>query len=190
MNEKQNVGDKTEKPTPPAGFLEDLTDGRVKGDWKTRYDEDAQVEIHWERAYLLTLLAFALVIPLSVGIAVKYIHLSYPLLNLQRYFFSFWGGELGGILYTMKWFVHSIAKNTWNIDRRMWRILTPHLSGALAFVIILLVNCSIYKVADSTQLSIHKCYGFGFLVGYFSDNAIGKLNELAQVFFGGSLTRK
>jgi hypothetical protein len=179
-----------EKRNPTDGFLGDLTDGRKKGDWKTRYDLDAQKEIRWERNYLIFFLSCALLIPLAIGLSLKFAHLPYPLLNLQRYIYAFWGGELGGLIFAMKWLVHSIAKDTWNMDRRMWRTFTPHLSACLAFVVILLVNCEVFKLTDPKGMSIHKCYGIGFLVGYFSDNAIGKLTELAQVFFGSSLTRK
>ena len=47
-----------------------------------------------------------------------------------------------------------------------------------------------FNVAKPESLSIHKCYGIGFLVGYFSDNAIGKLTEIAQVLFGSTLSKR
>lgn len=190
MSNSQEIPDSGKSTT--NGFLSDLTDGREKGIWQSRYDEKAHVEIKWERAYIITLLALCFFVPLVFGIASHncFWNLSCGFINLKKYTFAWLGGTLGGTLFSLKWLVHSIAKNTWNIDRRMWRILTPHLSGALGFVIILLVNSEILKLADINQLTIHKCYGIGFLVGYFSDNAIGKLTEIAQVLFGSSVSKK
>jgi hypothetical protein len=190
MRDLQNEGESGEKSVQQTGFLGDLSDGRKNGDWSSRYDEEAQRHIHWEKRYLIVLLICALTVPLFLGIAFNLVNMPRPFLNSRHYIFSLWGGELGGTLFAMKWLVHSVAKNDWNLDRQIWRILTPHLSASLAFVIVLLINCGIFKLADPNGMSIYKCYGIGFLVGYFSDNAIGKLTELAQVFFGSSLTRK
>lgn len=187
--------DKNPKPLPPPGFLGDLTDGRPKGDWKSRYDEDCHKYILWEKKYLIVLLSACIVFPLLIGIAINDCiwGLSCGFGNLKIYAFAFFGGTLGGTLFAVKWLVHSIAKNTWNLDRRLWRIFTPLLSGSLAFVVILLISSDLFSAKSDTNtsaLTIHKAYGIGFLVGYFSDNAIGKLTEIAQVFFGSSLSQR
>ena len=174
-----------------SGFLGDLTDGRPKGNWRSRFEVEALKHIRWEQKYLLILLFISLLFPLIIGIisnewlagATKY-------QNLKKYSFALFGGTLGGTLFAMKWLVHSVAKDTWNYDRQLWRVFTPLLSGGLAFVIIILVNCQMFSVTKPENLSIHKCYGIGFLVGYFSDNAIGKLTEIAQVLFGSTLSKR
>lgn len=190
MSDTKDVKD--EKPQPPPGFLGDLTDGRPKGDWKSRYDDECHKHILWEKKYLVVLLFGCLVIPLLIGIAANdcFWGMTCGFENLKKYCFAFWGGTLGGTLYAVKWLVHSVAKNSWNLDRKLWRIFTPFLSGSLAFIVILLINSSLFKGNDFSSLNIHKSYGIGFLVGYFSDNAIGKLTEIAQVFFGSSLTQR
>jgi hypothetical protein len=174
-----------------SGFLGDLTDGRPKGNWKSRFEIDALKHIRWEQKYLLILLLICLLLPLIIGILSNEYLANAPTKyqNLKKYLFALFGGTLGGTLFAMKWLVHSVAKDTWNYDRQLWRVFTPLLSGGLAFVIIILVNCQMFDVTKPENLSIHKCYGIGFLVGYFSDNAIGKLTEIAQVLFGSSLSK-
>jgi len=88
---------------------------------------------------------------------------------------------LGGIVFACKWLYHTVARGTWNIDRRIWRVVSPILSGIVALIFVIIFSSGI--VSNVETYSIHKSCGIGFLVGYFSDNAIGKLSELANVFF-------
>jgi len=177
-----------------SGFAPfDLTDGRSVGNWKSRYtDAEAQHAIRWEKRYLLIIFGCSLILPvfLIVGLKIFHNYITIDLTVANKYFFAWAGGTLGGTMFTAKWLVHSIAKFNWNIDRQIWRVLTPHLSAALALIFIVLINSGMLNIADPKTLSIHKCYGIGFLVGYFSDNAIGKLTELAQVFFGSGISPK
>ena len=131
-----------------SGFLGDLTDGRPKGDWDSRYDEDARKHIKWEKKYLLILFFICLLLPLIVGIASNEWLVENPakFQNLKKYLFALFGGTLGGTLFAMKWLVHSVAKDTWNYDRQLWRVFTPLLSGGLAFVIIILINCQMFRI--------------------------------------------
>ena len=180
------------KESESNGFLSDLTDGRPKGIWSTRYPNDAQHHIHWEKKYLIVLFIVCISLPLLFGIITTELYESQPFKyqNLKKYFFSFFGGTLGGTLFAMKWLVHSVAKNSWNLDRQLWRILTPFLSGGLALIVIILINCQLFNVSKPENITIHKSYGIGFLVGYFSDNAIGKLTEIAQVLFGSTISKR
>lgn len=175
-----------------GGFLGDLTDGRPKGSWKSRFEIEALKHIRWEQKYLLILLLISLLAPLIIGIvSIEWLaNTPNKYQNLKKYLFALFGGTLGGTLFAMKWLVHSVAKDTWNYDRQIWRVFTPLLSGGLAFVIIILVNCQMFDLTKPANLSIHRCYGIGFLVGYFSDNAIGKLTEIAQVLFGSTLSKR
>lgn len=186
--------DEENKKSDAAGFAPfDLTDGREQGHWKSRYsDTDAQKEIRWERNYLIIIFCCSIVLSVVIGILLNAFseQLIFSTKSLGNYFFAWAGGTLGGTMFSAKWLIHTIAKNTWNIDRQIWRILTPHLSAALALVFIILMNSEMLNITTPNSLSIHKCFGIGFLVGYFSDNAIGKLTELAQVFFGSGLSHK
>ena len=170
----------------------DLTDGRKQGEWKSRYDEGALKSICWEKKYLIIIFSIYIVLPLIFGILFNLFseQTTISLVNIKKYFFAWCGGTLGGVMFSAKWLIHTIAKNTWNQDRQLWRILTPHLSAALALVFIILINSEMLNITKAENLTIHKCFGIGFLVGYFSDNAIGKLTELAQVVFGSGMSNK
>lgn len=179
---------------PPANqnnsFNSDLTDGREKGDWETRYnDEIAKQAIRWERKYLIILFVSVLVTSVFLGVffkgCISFLQIDCILTEFKIYCFAFLGGMLGGVVFSMKWLYHSVAKNTWNIDRRLWRILTPLLSSVVALIIVMLLNSDILKTSNSYG-SIYKSFAVGFLAGYFSDSAIGKLTEIAQVLFGSS----
>lgn len=64
-------------------------------------------------------------------------------------------------------------------ERRLWRIFTPLISGVLAVVFVVIMSC----YATDEVYSIPESCGVGFLVGYFSDTAIGKLSDIANVIF-------
>src|SRR5260221_7040917 len=105
------------------GFLGDLTDGRLKGNWKSRYEAEALSHIKWEQKYLLLLLFTCLFVPLVLGVISNEWLATSPAKyqNLKKYLFGLFGGTLGGTLFSMKWLVHSVAKDTWNYDRQLWR---------------------------------------------------------------------
>ena len=169
-------------------FNSDLTDGREKGNWKTRYnDEVAQKSIYWERNYLIILFVSVLAISVFLGLLFKgcFLPVKCELSQFKIYCFAFLGGMLGGTVFSMKWLYHSVAKYTWNIDRRLWRLLTPLLSSVIALIIVMLFNSDILNSRNS-YISVYKSFAVGFLAGYFSDSAIGKLTEIAQVLFGSS----
>jgi hypothetical protein len=184
----------TNSPTSQnTSFNSDLTDGREKGHWETRYsDKIAQQAIKWERKYLIILFFSVLAISIFLGLSFKrclgFLNINCELTEFKIYCFAFLGGMLGGIVFSMKWLYHSVAKNTWNIDRRLWRILTPLLSSVVALIIVMLLNSDILK-SNNSHFSIYKSFAVGFLAGYFSDSAIGKLTEIAQVLFGSSSTK-
>lgn len=104
---------------------------------------------------------------------------------LVKYSFSWLGGTLGGTLFAIKWLYHSVAKWKWNEDRKLWRYFTPPISGALAFIVVLLISSGVLKIFDQNAMrSPSLSLAIGFMVGYFSDSAIAKLSEVAQTLFG------
>lgn len=172
-------------------FLSDLTDGRKDGDWKSRYDGEANKEIKKERNYLLILLSVSFSLLTLAGLYYKgcILNTDCSFIEIKPYVFGIIGGLLGGTIFSMKWLVHSVAKNTWNIDRQLWRILTPLLSATISLLIIVILNSEIFASEVGKSYTSYKSFGIGFLAGYFSDNAIGKLTEIAQVLFGSSSTK-
>lgn len=177
MEHNTEITEKKDKRTP--------TDGRQQSDWKTRYpEEEAQKKIAWEKRYIIILMSTMAFLGILMGIQCKCHCINNPFAlshKFHSFFFAWVGGTFGGLVFAGKWLYHSVASGFWNEDRRLWRVLTPYLSGILALFIVLIFSSDMLQNAQT--FSIFKSCGIGFLVGYFSDNAIGKLSELANVFF-------
>jgi hypothetical protein len=169
----------------------DPTDDRDFLDWKSKYsDPAARQGIRFEAIYLATLLVL-------VPVAMVLLRLEYPKhwlrLSDESYkpivhFGMAWlGGVLGGTLFDLKWLYHSVARQLWHLDRRLWRLFTPHISGGLAFAMVVLISSGLVRIFDSRAMnSLSSVVGISFLVGYFSDSAIAKLTEVAETLFGTS----
>ena len=167
----------------------DYTDGREPLDWKSRYtDKQARLWIILETIYLLI---FLFAVPIIIFLLWTRKPNFIMLLNeidykiFVKYGFAWLGGVLGGTLYCIKWLYHSIAKSIWHLDRRIWRFLTPHLSGAIGFTFMVIINSNIIRIFDSNSFnSPWVFFSIGFIIGYFSDSATAKLAELARILFG------
>jgi hypothetical protein len=181
-------------PTIEGFGQSDPTDGRKRLDWTSKYPPDAQNEIRREAIYL-GLLLFA------APVAMLVLWLRFPQywmrLSDQHYavvlkFSLAWvAGTLGGVLYDLKWLYHSVARQRWHMDRRLWRIFTPHISGGLAFGMTALIESNIIRVFDRaiTARSV-TVVGVAFLIGYFSDSAVAKMTEVADTLFGTTRSKE
>jgi hypothetical protein len=167
----------------------DPTDNRDPYEWQSKYDDPRAKKEIWYEAFYLGILLFGL--PAFMVIS----WLGYPkhLFNLTdeqyrpllKYTFAWTSGSLGGVLFDVKWLYHVVARGLWHQDRRLWRIFTPHISGALSFFVLALVASGGLRIFDSKATnSLSLVIGLGFLVGYFSDSAIAKLSDLAETLFG------
>lgn len=165
------------------------TDNRQLLEWQSRYpDPTPRLWIRIEAIYLASLLFL-------VPTAMLALWLEYPRnwveLSDQKYRTLFlyglaWlGGTLGGTLFDIKWLYHSVARQIWHMDRRLWRLFTPHLSGGLSFVVLALISSGLVRVFDRHAIdSASLVVGLAFLVGYFSDSTVAKLAEIADTIFG------
>ncbi len=167
----------------------DLSDGRARGDWQTKYpDKQARNAITLEAIYIVFLLfIFPIFILLIMsGKPKSWINIDENNYNLlEKYVLAWIGGSLGGTLFDLKWLYHSVAKQLWNIDRRLWRYCTPHISGALSFATIMLISSEFLRIFDLA--AIDKPYvtcALGFIIGYFSDTASAKLAQISELLFG------
>ena len=179
----------------PGFGASDPTDNRRLLDWKSRYPAEAAKEIRIEAIYLgsllllvpFLLLAFFCHFPWFIWRSLDVSAQS----TITRYGLAWVGGMLGGTLFAIKWLYHVVAREMWNLDRRLWRLFTPHISGGLAFAVIALVSSGIMRVFDSRATNSHSVVvGLAFLVGYFSDSAVAKLTEIADTLFGTSRSKE
>jgi hypothetical protein len=94
------------------------------------------------------------------------------------------GGALGGTLFATKWLYHAVGHGWWNADRIWWRLFTPPLSGGIAFAVVLLISTGGLPLLGNDVESKQGALAVALFVGYFSDRAAGKLNDLATKLFG------
>lgn len=180
-------------PSPGLEFAPaDPWDGRRPYDWKSKWDSDARKKMRVEGFYLATLL---LVCPLVLFVLATE-KLADPLrltpgdARLLALYGGAWiGGTIGGCVFTIKWYYHSIARGKWHLDRRAWRFLTPLISGALAFATATLFVARVVPIFDkSITGNLGAIVSLSFLIGYFSDNTIAALAATADRVLGTKAT--
>jgi hypothetical protein len=94
-------------------------------------------------------------------------------------------GTVGGTAFALKWLYHSVAKWTWNKDRVWWRLIVPFLSGILSFFVSAMISAGIVSVFNAEFFQgFYGALGGGFFIGYFSDNVLAALQNLAVKWFG------
>ncbi len=132
-------------------------------------------------------LSVAFVSPLaSLGASVAWAG-QRALLHVLRYGFAWLAGLMGGTLFSFKWLYHSAAKNRWHQDRLLWRFATPHLSSAVAFICICLIQSGLLTILNPDAVRRPAVVvSIGFLAGYFSDTALAKFADIAYTLFGTS----
>lgn len=183
----------SERGFAPANPL----DGRDVGEWRSRYPRDAHHPIAVEAVYLAGqgicfllicvlawLAARGYVLTVSGGIAFRQ-HDNEMNTLVGLGFLGFFGGGLGGTVFGLKWLYHSVAKGTWSLDRRLWRLFTPWISAILAVAVVALIAGDVLAIFQADALRHPSTtFGLSFLVGLFSDITLGKLAEVVQVLFG------
>jgi len=182
--------EETEKPPEETGFApDDLTDGRKPGQWQTKYDDPiAKRAIRSETLYLCGWGAFSLAFLILIVLELPqcWLGLSGKTFQYFNLCIGAWlAGTLGGTLFAIKWLYHAVAKNLWNIDRRLWRFFTPHIGGVLALLVILIVSSGLFGFFEPDAVDkLPFVISLGFLTGYFSDSAAAKLADIATSIFG------
>jgi hypothetical protein len=167
----------------------DPTDNRDPYDWKSKYDDPVAKKEIWREAIYLGVLLFgwpAVMVVFWLGYPKHLIHVSDEQYRpLVKYVFAWASGSLGGVLFDIKWLYHVVGRGLWHLDRRLWRVFTPHISGGLSFFFLALVASGGLRIFDGRATdSLSLVMGLGFLVGYFSDSAFAKLTEVAETLFG------
>lgn len=187
-NSKDN--DKTHHSTPNAG-TGDPTDGREPFEWETKYPKQARKEILLEFIYLSVIFAasFIGIFAIWKGWVSNLLNISNPGITVfKKYGYYSMSGLLGGVTFGIKYFYRVVARGYWHQDRRIWRIKSPFLSMAIAFIVGAMIEASL--MSSNSTTSGASIISIGFLAGYFADQAVAKMYEIAEVVFGKSAAIK
>jgi hypothetical protein len=181
----------------PTRQNNDYTDGRAPGEWESKYPPAAKGQINFEAGILLFLLLFWTSLS-GVALALSNQSLQIPLITLTteatppplftiefRWLAIYFAGGLGGTVFSIKWLVHAVAKRSWHLDRRYWRLFVPMIGGVYASVVLALLDGGVIggQTANQSRPAILTT-AFAFLVGYFSDGVSGLLSNIANAVFG------
>ena len=175
----------------------EYTDGRLPGEWKTKYPPEARRCINQEAAFLaagmvLFCLGDGMLLGMSgqtiiwqIGFLANQADGSSTLIKIDiRLLIVFFTGCLGGTTFSVKWLVHSAAKSKWHLDRRYWRLFVPLIGGVYAFVVLTLFDSGVLGAHGGQPREIAMTAAYAFLVGYFSDGVSGLLSNIANAVFG------
>lgn len=175
-------------PVDP-GFGPGPNDGRERGEWETRWPPEAWKRIKGE--VIVVVLYFGLGLLLTLLVFTERLQSALDLDadrydTFARYSYACLGGLLGGTLFAMKWLYHSVAKQVWNFDRWVWRVMTPLISMGLAFTMYLLFSSGLLSAfgSETTTQRHSSVMGISILVGYFSDHTIAALVRAADRVLG------
>lgn len=176
------------KAEPPNEVDGVNTDGRPRHDWMTKYQDGAPKLIRQDAWYVAILLGLALVSIFLTWRGTTFLVLTDGCTScnevvFKKYSYFFLGGFLGGVLFAIKYLYKVVARGYWNVDRRLWRIFSPFLSGGLALVVGAMIDSGVLGL--TTKIASGAAYfSYGFITGYFADRAIDKMQEVAETVFG------
>ncbi|MER8485194.1 hypothetical protein [Mesorhizobium sp. M1322] len=176
--------------------IEELNDDRAIGDWKSRFCGAAWRQIIAELLYLVVLLSLGTLALLDAAIAPALPHEGgnayvSTLLGIKinpdaLKWIALWvAGLLGGTVFALKWLYHSVGKGLWNRDRILWRLIVPFNSATVSIFTGFLFSSGAVPFLKNEALDTPlMTLAFGFIFGYFSDNILAALQNLAQKIFG------
>ena len=104
--------------------------------------------------------------------------------TLKKYCYYSFSGLFGGTVFGMKYLYRVVARGYWHQDRRLWRLQSPFIAFGVSFAFATLIEGRFMPVWSHTGGAA--IVGLGFLIGYFADDATGKLHEIASILFGKS----
>lgn len=177
--------------TEPNAGVSDPTDGRKPYEWLTRYPPDARIEIRRETGYLFIIffLSLFLIFANWKGWIGSFLSFSpEEALKFRKYVYYALSGMLGGITFGMKYFYRVVARGYWHQDRRIWRIMSPFIAMTVSLIVGMMIDASF--LAAKQPITSAAVVSIGFLAGYFADEAVGKMYEIANVIFGKSSITK
>ena len=166
------------------------TDGRDIGQWESKYPPDARDAIRIDAYITGGIFAITLFAIFFTWRGNMYAWLAQGCTGCSpsafyRYMYFTLGGLLGGSLFGIKYLYKVVARNRWSIDRRLWRVFSPLVSGGLALIIAALTDSGILGLSTK-QTGGASFLSLGFISGYFADSALAKMQEIAEIVFGSA----
>ena len=157
-----------------------FNDGRIKGEYRTRYaDKRCRRKILRDAIYItfLMFLAFVCIFLNFFGVFEEFFELQgEQKIVFHKIIYCVSSGLLGGSTFGMKYFYRVVARGLWNEDRVYWRFFSPLIAVSLSLVMSAIM---VKAVLSSSSMAI----SIGFLTGYFSDEAVSKMYDVACVLF-------
>ena len=166
------------------------TDGRKQYDWESKYPECAQKEMKKEAIYIaiILIIAFSLLMFIVGGLIDKVGNLigleAKKTASLEGVIIYFFSGLLGGTIFGLKYFYRVVSRGYWSQDRKYWRFFSPWISACVAFVVGCMVLSGYINATQTQSFAAEICVGF--ITGYFADEAVGKMSEVATALFGSN----
>ena len=77
-----------------------------------------------------------------------------------------------------------VSRGYWSQDRKYWRFFSPWISACVAFVVGCMVLSGYINATQAQSFAAEICVGF--ITGYFADEAVGKMSEVATALFGSN----
>lgn len=163
-------------------------DHRQRGHWETRWPPEATTKIRTDAIYVgaVLILVLAAIVETWRGDLFRLLAGGCTGCSESRFLlfsYMFLGGMLGGTLFGLKYLYKVVARGYWNVDRRLWRIFSPFMSGVLAIAIGTLLDSGILGISPKTNSHTYY-FSLGFITGYFADSALAKMQEIATTIFG------
>lgn len=174
-----------EKNVPDRNEPEINTDERERFDWDSKYPDTARKRMKAEAIYVGVVLIISLLGLLSTwcGWISKLFSLcGDKRLQFEVILFYFFSGLLGGTIFGIKYFYRVVSRGYWSIDRIYWRIFSPWISSCIALIVGSMVLSGYIGASSTPSNSSGVC--IGFVSGYFADEAVGKMSEVASALFG------
>lgn len=167
------------------------TDGRKPYHWESGYPEEARTKIRYEAIYVGIVLVISL-----LGLLFNWCGCfsgilcleGDKLLSFESIMYYFFSGLLGGTIFGIKYFYRVVARGYWSQDRIYWRVFSPWISACIAVIVGCMVISGFINAAKSPSAATGICVGF--VAGYFADQAVGKMSEVATALFGNSSQSK
>lgn len=185
LSSNTNAENRIHTDEKEIGSTDINTDDRTPFDWKTKYPIEARKQMRYEAIYLAVIFVVSVVLLFInwLGIISTVFTLTQECANQLEYFIYFTSsGLLGGVVFGMKYFYRVRARGYWTQDRIYWRIFSPFISMSVALIVSVMASSGILNTHNDSSSS--GAIAFGFFAGYFADEAVGKMYEIATLLFG------